>query len=102
MPSIARYIRLRWHNVHSHACFIDGDVVESCFHSDAITTPTYFDTVYSVLLTEMFIHYTTVYKETMHSISTYKFVTTINEGTSSKCYNFIAVMYYIFQMSVSS
>jgi hypothetical protein len=46
----------------THVSFVDGDVVERGFHSDAITTPTYFYTVYSVLFTEIFIHYTIVCK----------------------------------------
>jgi hypothetical protein len=65
----------------THVSFVDGDVVERYFHSDAITTPTYFDTVYSVLLTDIFIHYAIVCKEIKQSISTYKFLSTINKGT---------------------
>jgi len=41
-------------------------VVECGFHSNAITTPTYFDTVYSVLVTEIFIYYTNVRKEAQY------------------------------------
>jgi hypothetical protein len=33
----------------THVSFVDGDDVERCFHTVAITTPTYFDAVYSVL-----------------------------------------------------
>jgi len=40
----------------THVSFVDGVIVERGFYSDAITTPTNFDTVYSVLLTEIFIH----------------------------------------------
>jgi hypothetical protein len=46
-----------------HVSFVNGDVVEHYFHADAIPTPIYFDTVYSVLLTKIFIHYTIVCKE---------------------------------------
>jgi sulfur relay (sulfurtransferase) DsrF/TusC family protein len=54
------------HRTVTHVFFVDGGVVERGFHSDAITTPNYFDTVYSVFLIEIFIHYTTVCKEAQH------------------------------------
>jgi hypothetical protein len=49
--------------------FLDGHMVERCFHADAITTSTYFDTVYSVLLTKIFIHYAIVCKEKAQHIN---------------------------------
>ena len=63
----------------THVSFVDGDVVERGFHSDAIITSTYFDTVFFVLLTEIFIHYTIVFKEAQHFNR--QVLTTINEGT---------------------
>ena len=58
---------------------VDGDVVERGLHSDAIITPSYFDNIYFVLLTEIFIHYTIVCKEAQHFKT--QVLNTINECT---------------------